>query len=74
MTFEEKLDQVRSAASSIESGKLPLEEAVKQYENGIRILDALEKELTEMKRRITVLRDKSGSETDLEDSPDEADE
>ena len=54
LTFEERLAQVKSILEGIESGKLPLEEAVRQYETGIGLLDGLDRDLNEMKRRITV--------------------
>ena len=56
-TFEEKLSQVRTIMEGIESGRLPLEEAVRQYERGIGILNGLDRELDDMKRRITVIQD-----------------
>ncbi len=56
-TFEEKLGQVKEIMDGIESGKLPLEEAVRQYERGIGILSGLDRELNEMKRRITVIQE-----------------
>ena len=34
--------------------KMPLEEAVRRYEEGIGILNGLDRDLNEMKRRITV--------------------
>ena len=54
LTFEERLAQVKSILEGIESGKLPLEEAVRQYETGISLLNGLDRDLNEMKRRITV--------------------
>ncbi len=56
MTFEQRLGAVKTMIDGIESGRLPLEEAVRQYEQGIALLGTLEKELEEMKRRITVLQ------------------
>ena len=70
-TFEQRLEAVQRIIEGIESGKLPLEEAVRQYEAGIQNLNALEKELSDMKRRITVLqeqRDGTLAEEALEES------
>lgn len=61
MTFEQKLEKVKALADAIESGTMPLEEAVKSYEVGINTLNRLEKELNEMKRKITVIRDATDS-------------
>ena len=71
-TFEEKLAQVRAIMDGIESGKLPLEEAVRQYERGIGILNGLDRELGEMKRRITVIQE--GPDGSAEEKPLEAEQ
>ena len=62
-SFEEKLQDVQEIISRIEEGKLPLEDSVKQFENGMKTLAALEDELKEMNRRLTVLQD--GKEKEL---------
>ncbi len=53
-SFEERLNDVQSIIEGIESGKLPLEESVRRFEAGIQVLNGMEKELEEMKRRITL--------------------
>ncbi len=55
-TFEERLAQVETLISDMESGALPLEEALKRYEEGMQALIALEKELQIAQQRLTVLR------------------
>ena len=66
ISFEERLTQVKEIIDSIETGKLPLEDSVHRYEQGIACLNALEAELNEMKRRITILQQKDGSLTESE--------
>ena len=61
LSFEEKLQQVQDIITRIESGKLPLEQSVKQYEEGMKMLGELDGELGEMNRRLSVLQD--GKET-----------
>ena len=56
-SFEERLEDVQEIISRIEEGKLPLEDSVKQFEEGMKTLSALEEELKEMNRRLTVLQD-----------------
>ena len=46
LTFEERLQQVEALIAKMESGEMPLEEAMQQYEAGLNALNALEKELT----------------------------
>lgn len=55
-TFEERLAQVEALITGMESGALPLEEALKQYEEGMAALAALEKELAAAQQKLTVLR------------------
>lgn len=63
--FEEKLQQVQELTDKIESGTLPLEESVKEYERGMTILGELTAELNGMNRRLTVLQ--NGKETEVSD-------
>ena len=65
MSFEEKLQFVQDLADRIENGKLSLEDSVRQYEEGMKILGELDLELKDMNRRLTVLRD--GREADMND-------
>ncbi len=63
-SFEERLQGVQEIISRIEEGKLPLEDSVKQFEEGMKTLSALDEELKDMNRRLTVLQD--GKEQELE--------
>lgn len=63
-SFEERLQDVQELTEGIESGKLSLEDSVRRYEAGMKILGELDQELQEMKRRLTVLRDGKETETD----------
>ena len=63
-SFEERLQDVQEIISRIEEGKLPLEDSVKQFEEGMKTLTALDEELKDMNRRLTVLQD--GKEQELE--------
>ena len=62
-SFEERLQDVQEIISRIEEGKLSLEDSVKQFEEGMKTLSALDTELKDMNRRLTVLRD--GKEQEL---------
>ena len=65
LNFEETLQAVQELADRIEGGKLSLEDSVRQYEQGMKILGELDQELKDMNRRLTVLRD--GKETEVDD-------
>ena len=63
--FEERLLEVQELTGKIESGSLPLEDSVKEYERGMKILAELSAELENMNRRLTVLQ--NGGETEVSD-------
>ena len=65
LTFEERLQQVEALIAKMESGEMPLEEAMQQHEAGLNALNALEKELTAAQQRLTVLRQQSGEDVEL---------
>lgn len=65
LTFEERLQQVEALIAKMESGEMPLEEAMQQYEAGLNALNALEKELTAAQQRLTVLRQQSGADIEV---------
>ena len=70
VTFEERLAQVEALIGEMESGALPLEDALRRYEEGMSALTALEKELQSAQQRLTVLRraaDGTEEEVPLED-------
>ena len=69
LTLEERLSQVEALISEMENGALPLEDALKRYEEGMQALSALEKELQAAQQKLTVLRraaDGSEEEVPLE--------
>lgn len=65
LTFEERLQQVETLIAKMESGEMPLEKAMQQYEAGLNALNALEKELTAAQQRLTVLRQQSGEDIEV---------
>ena len=69
LTLEERLAQVEALIGEMEGGALPLEDALKRYEEGMQALSALEKELQAAQQKLTVLRraaDGSEEEVPLE--------
>ena len=65
LTFEERIQQVEALIAKMESGEMPLEEAMQQYEAGLNALNALEKELTAAQQRLTVLRQQNGEDIEV---------
>ena len=69
-SFEERLQDVQEIITRIEEGKLPLEDSVKQFEEGMKTLSALDEELKDLNRRLTVLQE--GGEQEMAAPGDEA--
>ena len=55
MPFEQALKKLEQIVEHLESGDLGLEEALKQYEEGVRLADFCSKRLTEAEKRVEVL-------------------
>ena len=68
-SFEERLQSVQEIITQIEEGNLSLEDSVKQFEEGMKTLSALDTELKDMNRRLTVLRD--GQELNMQGESNE---
>lgn len=62
LTFEQQLEAVESLIAQMENGSLPLEESMKQYEEGMAMLSSMEKELQAATQRLTVIRQNAASE------------
>lgn len=55
IAFETALKKLEGIVQNLESGELSLEDALKQYEEGVRMADACAKRLSEAEKRIEVL-------------------
>ena len=64
--FEERLGEVQKIITAIEEQQLPLEESVAKYEQGMKLLNALDAELKDVRQRLTVIR-KSGENAQAEE-------
>ena len=62
MTFEQQLEAVETLIARMEGGSLPLEEAMKRYEEGMAMISAMEKELACATQRLTMIRQNAAGE------------
>lgn len=53
--FEAALKKLESIVQNLENGELSLEQALKQYEEGVKMADICTKRLTEAQKRVEVL-------------------
>jgi len=54
-TFEGAVEQLEQIVKELETGDLPLEKAMKKFEEGVRLSKFCSKKLDETEKRITVL-------------------
>ncbi len=54
-SFEDRLDRLEKLAEKLREGKIPLEEAVAVFEEGMRLARSLEKDLSRVERKVQVL-------------------
>ena len=66
ISFEEKLEKLEELGDKIRNSDIPLDDAIKAFEEGIKLARTLEKDLEKIESRIEILM--SGA------VPDEADE
>jgi len=62
LTFEDCLARLEQIVGALESGKLPLEESLKVYEEGVALARRCSRYLDDAERRIEILaRDERGA-------------
>jgi exodeoxyribonuclease VII small subunit len=66
--FEERLERLENLGEAIRKTDLPLEEALKAFEEGIKLARSLEKDLEKVESRIEILM--NGPEAKTEESPE----
>ena len=66
-TFEQDLEQLEAIVAALEEGGLPLDQALAQFEQGVKLARVCEKALTEAEKKIEILV--KNAEGDLEAEP-----
>jgi exodeoxyribonuclease VII small subunit len=64
-TFEEALKQLEAAVETLEAGNLPLAEALRLFEEGLKASNLCRARLEEAKQRVEVLAAESGNDFQL---------
>jgi exodeoxyribonuclease VII small subunit len=68
-TFEQSLNQLEKIVQELEAGDLPLEKAIKKFEEGVQLSKFCSRKLDETEKRIQLLtqdRDGNVNESPLE--------
>jgi len=63
LKFEEMMKKLEEIVSELDSGNMPLEESLKRYEEGVKLIQVCRKRLDETKRKVEVLIKKDGKVT-----------
>ena len=67
-SFEERLERLEELGDEIRKNDIPLDDAIKAFEEGIKLARDLEKDLEKIESRIEILM--NGAEAGSEESPD----
>lgn len=71
MSFEDLMNKLESVVQSLEGGELALEDAVKQYEEGVKLSKACQSKLESAEKALTNKMTDNGEETfELNDQAD----
>ncbi len=54
-TFEQSMEQLEQIVQELESGDLPLEKAIKKFEEGIQLSKLCAKKLDETEKKVSML-------------------
>lgn len=64
--FEEQLNELQEIVNKLESGNVPLEEALSEFQAGVKLSRELEKKLNDAEQTVAKLVDKDGNEKTLD--------
>lgn len=65
-TFEENLADLEAIVTKLEQGDVPLEEALKAFQEGMILSKDLQKTLTEAEKTLVKVMQADGTETEME--------
>ncbi|GHU85844.1 exodeoxyribonuclease 7 small subunit [Spirochaetia bacterium] len=66
--FEERLERLEELGEKIRQSELPLDDALKAFEEGIKLARSLEKDLEKVESRIEVLMNETEAKPGEEDA------
>ncbi|KRK91491.1 exodeoxyribonuclease VII small subunit [Companilactobacillus futsaii] len=64
-TFEENLADLEEIVKNLETGNVPLEEAMEKFKKGVTLSKELEKTLSEAEETVTKIMTKDGQEVNV---------
>ncbi len=70
-SFENLLDEIKEIVDTLETGKLPLDESIEKFERGAALIKECYLNLESVKKKISLIVEKSDGTFDLEDFGDQ---
>ena len=70
-TFEEQLTKLQAIVNQLEQGNVPLESAIEQFQEGIKLSKDLQKKLTTAEKTLGHLIDDNDEEKEYEKATDD---
>lgn len=67
LTLEESMERLEEIVKELETEKLPLDKALKLYEEGVKLAGRCSGELENAKRKIQILQQRGNGEIELAD-------
>lgn len=67
-TFEDNMKQLETIVADLEQGDVPLEEAMKKFQNGIELSNSLEKTLKTAEKTLTKVMTDDGTEKNIDET------
>ena len=64
--FGEQLNSLEKIVTNLENGNVPLEDALKEFQEGVKISRELDKKLTSAEETVAKLIDSDGTEHELD--------
>ncbi len=65
LTFEENLNKLESIVKNLESGETPLDEAIDQFTEAMKLVEVCDKKLKNAEEKITKIVNKDGQLEDF---------
>ena len=72
-TFEENLADLEAIVTNLQSGNVPLEEAMEKFKKGVTLSKDLEKTLSDAEATVTKIMTKDGQEINVKSDSNDGD-
>ena len=71
VSFEEQLEKLQTIVSQLEQGDVPLEKALTQFQDGVKLSNQLQDTLDNAEKTLTKLMDDNNQEINFDADPKE---